>query len=211
MENAGRDAKIIASALTDIGFSKVTLLSNLDHTAMMNALRSFSDEAELADWAMIYYAGHGIEVGGVNYLIPTDAVLKRDRDVDIEAIDLAKVMSVTEGARKLRVVILDACRDNPFVKQMARTVASRSIGRGLGQVEPEAGSLVVYAAKHGQVAYDGDTGMNGPFAASLVKRLKTPKLDIRRMFDLVRDDVLDLTGKKQQPFIYGSLSGNEDF
>jgi uncharacterized caspase-like protein len=114
-----------------------------------------------------------------------------------------------EGAKKLRLVILDACRDNPFISRMKRSVASRSIGRGLAQVEPESGVLIAFAAKHGQVAMDGD-GQNSPFVTALIKRMAMPKLEINKLFRLVRDDVLASTGKRQEPFIYGALSG-EDF
>ena len=93
---------------------------------------------------------------------------------------------------------------------MRRTVATRSIGRGLAQLEPEAGTLVVYAAKHGEQALDGD-GKNSPFAASLISRMQTPGLEVRRLFDSVRDDVMETTQGKQQPFVYGSLSAREDF
>jgi uncharacterized caspase-like protein len=173
-------------------------------------LRDFATVADTADWATVYYSGHGIEFNGVNYLIPIDARLKVDRDIDIEAVEVGKVLSSIEGAKKLRLVILDACRDNPFASQMKRTMATRSLGRGLAQIEPEAGTLVVYAAKHGETALDGD-GENSPFADAFVRRLQTPNIEIRRLFDLVRDDVMAATAKKQQPFSYGSLSGSEDF
>ena len=93
---------------------------------------------------------------------------------------------------------------------MKRTVASRSITRGLGPIEPDPGVLIVYAAKHGETALDGD-GKNSPFATALINRIQTPNLELRRLFDLVRDDVLAATGRRQQPFSYGSLSGSEDF
>jgi uncharacterized caspase-like protein len=108
------------------------------------------------------------------------------------------------------MVILDACRDNPFLNQMRRSVRTRSIGRGLARVEPEAGTLVVFAAKHGEAAFDGE-GENGPFASAFVRRLTTPGLEVRRLFDVVRDDVLAATQRHQQPFSYGSLPGSEDF
>ena len=101
-------------------------------------------------------------------------------------------------------------RANRFANQMRRSVATRSIGRGLTNVEPEAGTLVVYAAKHGQVALDGDGG-NSPFVTALTKRMNTPGLEVRRLFDHVRDDVLEMTNRAQQPFSYGSLPGSEDY
>ena len=153
-----------------------------------------------------------MEVGGINYLIPTDAKIAADRDIGFEAVPLEQVLNAAERAKKLRLVILDACRDNPFANQMKRTltVASRSVSQGLAAVEPEAGTLVVYAAKDGETALDGD-GINSPFASAFVKNLPTPGLEVRRLFDFVRDDVMEATGRKQKPFSYGSISGRQDF
>jgi len=125
-------------------------------------------------------------------------------------VPLDMVMNAVDGAKRLRLVLLDACRDNPFVGQMRKSVATRSIGRGLARVEPDAGTLVVYAARHGQVALDGD-GSNSPFVSALVSRMNTPGLEVRRLFDLVRDDVMAATNRRQQPFSYGSISGSEEF
>jgi uncharacterized caspase-like protein len=119
-------------------------------------------------------------------------------------------MSAVEGARKLRLVLMDACRDNPFAARMRRTVASRSIGRGLARVEPSVGTLVVYSAKDGEVALDGD-GANSPFAAAFVSELQLPGLEVRRLFDFVRDDVMQATSNRQQPFSYGSVPGRQDY
>jgi len=210
LPNPQRDAATVAQTLRALGFQTVTLENNLTREGTFNALRTFASQAEQADWAIVYYAGHGIEMGGTNYLVPVDAKLATDRDVEFEAIPLDKVMSAVDGAKKLRLVLLDACRDNPFANQMRRSVASRSIGRGLAEVEPDAGTLVVYAAKHGETALDGD-GSNSPFVTALISRMKTPGLEIRRLFDLVRDDVLSATSRHQQPFSYGSVSGSEDF
>jgi hypothetical protein len=211
LTNPSSDAAMISAALRDAGFQSVTVETDLSQQATLKALRDFASQADSADWAVVYYAGHGIEFGGVNYLIPTDALLKADRDVNLEGVDLGKVMAAVEGAKRLRLVILDACRDNPFANQMRRTMTSRSIGRGLGKVEPEPGTLVAYAAKHGETASDG-TGENSPFAEALAKRIKqTPPIEVRRLFDYVRDDVLESTNKKQQPFSYGSVSATEDF
>ena len=208
--NPINDSKALSAALRLSGFESVTVKNDLTQQQTVHALRDFASVADTADWAVIYYSGHGIEFNGVNYIVPVDARLQTDRDIDLEAVDIGKIQSTLDGARKLRLVILDACRDNPFANQIRRTVATRSMGRGLAQVEPEAGTLVVFAAKHGQVALDGD-GQNSPFVEALVKRIKTPNLEIRRLFDLVRDDVLASTARKQQPFSYGSLSGSEDF
>jgi len=210
LTNPARDADTIASALRSAGFQTVQLRNDLTREKLTDALHGFAAEADKADWAVVYFAGHGLEVNGTNYLIPVDARLAIDRDVEFEAVPLDRVMSAVGGAKRLRLVLLDACRDNPFVNQMRRSVATRSIGRGLTNVEPEAGTLVVYAAKHGQVALDGDGG-NSPFVTALTKRMQTPGLEVRRLFDHVRDDVLEMTNRAQQPFSYGSLPGSEDY
>jgi uncharacterized caspase-like protein len=210
LPNPPRDADAVASSLRRAGFQTVMRQLDLTRERMNDVLREFAAVAEKADWAVIYFAGHGMEIGGTNYLIPIDAKLSFDRDVPFEAIPMDNVMSAVAGAKRLRLVLLDSCRDNPFVNQMSRTVAGRSIGRGLAQIEPEAGTLVVFAAKHGQIALDGERE-NSPFASALVKRVLTPGLEVRRLFDHVRDDVLELTGRRQQPFSYGSLPGREDF
>ena len=210
LPNPKRDAAMIADALRRTGFQSVTLANDLTREQMNDALRKFAAESDTADWSLVYFAGHGIEVGGQNYVIPVDAKLSADRDVQFEAVQLEQVVAATEGAKKLRLLLLDACRENPYATQMKRVVASRAIDRGLTQVETDAGMLVVFAAKHGQVAYDGQGG-NSPFVSALVQRMLTPQLEIRKMFDLVRDDVMAATGRRQQPFSYGSVPGNEDF
>jgi tetratricopeptide (TPR) repeat protein len=211
LDNPSRDVDALASALRVSGFQNITVRKDLTREQMISSIRDFANEADNADWALVYFSGHGIEFGGTNYIIPVDAHLSTDREVEIESVDLGKILTSVDGARKLKLVILDACRSNPFVSGMRRTIASRSIGRGLAPVEPDAGSLVVYAAKGGQEALDGEIGSNSPFMASLVRRIQTPNLEIRRLFDYVRDDVLKATNRRQQPFTYGSLPGKEDF
>jgi len=184
------------------------LESNTTRDKLISGLRAFEDEAERADWAVIYYAGHGIEMGGINYLVPVDAKLKADRDVQDEAVPLDRALSAISGAKKLRLVILDACRDNPFIQQMRRTIASRSIGRGLARIEPEGGTLVAFAAKHGQTALDGN-GKNSPFATALLSHLAQPNVEVNKLFRIVRDDVLEATSQRQEPFVYGSLPGQD--
>lgn len=210
LPNAANDAKALHRELTEAGFQSVTMKLDLKREDLVVALSEFAQAADNADWAVVYYSGHGIEYKGTNYLIPIDARLRVDRDIDLESVDIGKVLSAAESARRLRLVVLDACRNNPFLDQMKRTVATRSLTRGLARTEPDAGTLIVYSAKHGELALDGD-GDNSPFAIALLRRLKTPNLEIRRLFDLVRDDVLVATNKKQQPYSYGSLSGSEDF
>jgi Caspase domain len=212
LSNAVNDAATIAEVLKQTGFEHVTFLKDLNRDSMTSVLRRFALEAEKADWAVVYYAGHGMEVGGINYLIPIDARLATDRDISFEAIALDQVLNAAERSSKLRLVILDACRDNPFKSQMKRTiaVATRSVGRGLARVEPDPGTLVVYSAKDGEQALDG-AGSHSPFATALAKNLVVPGLEVRRLFDVVRDDVLDTTHRQQQPFSYGSISGRQDY
>lgn len=210
LKNPGNDVSLLAASLRKAGFQSVIVKKDQTREQLISTILEFATQADSADWAMIYYSGHGIEYNGVNYMIPVDARLKVDRDIDLETVDVNRVTSALEGARKLRLLILDSCRSNPFMGGMRRTVGSRSIGRGLAPMEPDTGTLVVYAAKHGQEALDG-AGENSPFAEALAKRILTPNLDVRRLFDLVRDDVMDVTNRKQQPFSYGSLSGREDF
>ncbi len=204
--NPGSDARLIAGSLRNAGFETVDVMLDLDRNALESALRAFGQRAEGAEVAMVYYAGHGIEAGGQNYLIPTDAKLERDRDLEVEATRLDTVMLMGEGAR-LRIIVLDACRNNPFLASMQRTMRNRAVGRGLAAVEPEGETLVVYSAKAGATAADGE-GANSPFAESLARRIAQPGLEISLLFRSVRDDVLAKTGRVQEPFTYGSLSGN---
>jgi tetratricopeptide (TPR) repeat protein len=210
LDNPPRDAKLIASTFRDLGFATVTLAPDLGRDKFFASLHEFGLEAEKADWAVVYYAGHGMEIGGVNYLIPVDARLKADSDAETQAVALEQVIAAVAGARKLRLVMLDACRDNPFEKTMQRTIALKLVNRGFSNIEPEAGFMVVYAAKHGETALDGDS-FNSPFATVLARVIKEPKIEVRKLFDIVRDDVWKVTNRTQQPFTYGSLPGREDF
>jgi uncharacterized caspase-like protein len=209
LPNPTRDAAAIGRVLKSVGFKTVQVENDLDRDAMIKALRRFEAEAEKADWAVVYYAGHGIEVGGVNYLVPVDARLKTDKDVQDEAVPLDRVLSSVDSTRKLRLVILDACRDNPFASQMKRTIARRAVSRGLAPVEPEGSTLVAYAAKGGEVALDGEGGENSPYVSALVKHLATPGLEVNFLFRRVRDEVLTSTHKKQNPHVYGTLASEE--
>jgi hypothetical protein len=210
LPNPPRDAGLIGDALRQAGF-EVMQANDLDHDGLIRALRGFGKAADGADWAVVYYAGHGMEMGGTNYLIPIDAKLETDRDVGFEAVPLDQVRSAIEGANSLRMIILDACRNNPFVAVMQRSAGvGRDIGRGLARVEPDQGTLIAYAAREGTIASDGN-GTNSPYASALASHLVEPGVEVDRLFRLVRDDVLDATGKKQEPFVYGSLSGRQSF
>ncbi|UWU76792.1 caspase family protein [Bradyrhizobium huanghuaihaiense] len=209
LANPVNDGAVMAKTLKEAGFDVVESRHDLSAQDTRRVLRDFADATRTADIAVVYYAGHGIEVEGSNYLIPVDARLERDTDVYDEALSLDRVLVAVEPAKQLRLVILDACRDNPFGKTMKRTIASRGIGRGLAQVEPTSpNTLIAYSAKAGFTAQDGD-GANSPFTVALSKHLTTPGLDVRRAFGFVRDDVLKSTGNKQEPFVYGSLGGDD--
>jgi len=210
LDNPPRDARLIAGVLRDIGFQTVTLTNDLTRDRFFEALHAFGKQAERADWAVVYYAGHGFEIGGVNYLVPVDARLAADKDAETEAVALEQVIAAVSGARKLRLVILDACRDNPFEKTMQRTIALKLVDKGFSNIEPGAGFMVVYAAKHGETALDGE-GTDSPFATVLARAIKEPKVEIRKLFDIVRDDVWTATRHQQQPFTYGSPPGRDDF
>ncbi|HZE45348.1 MAG TPA: caspase family protein, partial [Xanthobacteraceae bacterium] len=209
LANPINDAAVMARTLQGAGFDVVDSRHDLPAAETRRALRDFADRARGADIAVVYYAGHGIEVEGANYLIPVDARLERDTDVFDEALSLDRILVAIEPAKKLRLVILDACRDNPFVKTMKRTVATRAIGQGLAKVEPTSPNvLIAYSAKAGSTAADGD-GTNSPFTIALSHHLTTPGLDVRRAFGFVRDEVLKTTGNRQEPFVYGSLGGED--
>ena len=210
LPHATNDAEALAQALETTGFQSVTLRKNLTRDQTLSALADFARVADTADRAAVYYSGHGIEFRGANYMVPVDArsgstaisISRRSMSARSSAPSRAHASSSSSSSMHAGTV--------PFLDQMKRTVATRAITRGLARAEPETGVLIVYAAKHGEVALDG-TARNSPFASALLNRLQTPNLEIRRLFDLVRDDVLTTTNRRQQPFSYGSLSGSEEF
>jgi hypothetical protein len=209
LANSVNDAELMAATFKTAGFDSVDLRRNLKIADMRRALRDFIEKSSDADISVVYYAGHGLEIEGVNYLIPVDAVLDRDTDVFDEALSLERVLVAVEPAKKLRLVILDACRDNPFVRSMKRTLAVRAIGRGLARVEPTSpNTLIAFASKAGSTALDGG-GKNSPFAIALVNHLTKPGLDLRKAFGYIRDEVLKATGNRQEPYLYGSLGGDD--
>jgi hypothetical protein len=210
LPNPSRDASSVAKMFRDAGFDIVDLQLNVGNLEFKRAIRKFEAASDQADIAVVYYAGHGLEIGGTNYLIPVDARLASDRDAEDEAIPLERLVSSADGAKRLRLIILDACRDNPFVGTMRRerrATATRAIAAGLGKVEPTStDTLIAYAAKAGSTADDGD-GLHSPFTTAVLKDLPIPGLDVRLAFGRVRDDVMKITANRQEPFVYGSLGG----
>ena len=201
----GNDAVDMAAALRRLGFD-VTTLRDADRGALTEALRAFTRESAGADVSLVFYAGHGLEMDGVNYLVPVDARLERDTDVRFEALELDDVLASTAGAG-LRVVILDACRNNPLAGSMQRTSARRSVSRGsFGELDEALlgdETLVAYAAAAGTTAADG-TGRNSPYTLALLAHLEQP-LEIGLLFREVRARVLEDTDGEQRPHEYASL------
>jgi Caspase domain len=210
LPNPARDANAVAQLLRDAHFDSVDVGLNLGIVEFRRAIRKFEEEVDQADVAVIYYAGHGFEINGTNYLIPVDAQLNNDRDAEDEAVPLDLVLSRTGSAKKFRVIVLDACRDNPFSGRMQRSKksVSRSI-TGLGSIDLSSttDTLTAYAAKLGSTAEDGD-GEHSPFTTALLKNLTVPGLDVRMAFGRIKTEVMAATNGHQEPFVYGSLGGD---
>lgn len=205
LPNPVNDARLVAQTLRGMGFD-VVQTQDATRAGFSQALRAFRTKADASDVALVYYAGHGMEVDGRNWLIPVDAKLGDERDLEDEAVNLDGIMSAVGSARRLRVVILDACRDNPFAVTMRRIGGTRAVTRGLADPREVTGTLIVYAAKAGSTASDGG-GVNSPFAQALARRLPEPGTDVQLVFRRVGDDVLAATNNRQEPFQYGSLRG----
>ena len=204
LANPVNDAEAVADVLEkQLKLHKVILKRNLNLDGLRAALREMARESAGAELGLIYFAGHGIEVAGRNFLIPTDAALETARDVKLEAIELDTVLEHLDGVAKLRLVILDACRNNPF------PAAKRGGSRGLGRIEPAGGTLVAYAAKEGTTAHDGQGDRHSPFTSALLKHIVMPGVDVRRVFGYVSEDVLAATARAQEPYLYGRLGGDE--
>ncbi len=207
LPNPPRDAADIGRALERLNF-KVTQIKNATAHEMRKAVVDFGRAAEGAEMAVVFYAGHGMEVGGENWLIPTSAELRSDADIESEAVSLRSISLQVSKARQLGLVVLDACRNNPFAAKMRRSLATRAVTRGLAPTEPSDNVLIAYAARDGTTASDGD-GRNSPFTTALLRHIETPGLEITFLFRRVRDDVMTATKREQQPFVYGSLSKEE--
>jgi TPR repeat protein len=220
LPNARNDALDIAAALTRVGFSGVNqgesgfacdfknaqVNANLDlnRNQMLDAIAEFAIAAQRSQQAFVYFAGHGIETEGQNYLVPIDAVISHEQLIGIRAASLAQLLGAIDGSRELSLVVLDACRDNP-IKELRSN--RRSLFRGLGAVEPSGNTVVFYAAKHGTAALDNvdKDAKNSPFAKSILTHIEKPGLDVGDLFRKVKDEVWNLTLKRQEPQQYGSL------
>jgi hypothetical protein len=201
LANPLNDAADVAAAFERLGFA-VTRLENAGGAEMRRAFGEFSEAAFRSDVAVVFYAGHGIEVDGENYLVPVDARLKNDRVVTFETVPFDQVREM-QPESGLLLVILDACRDNPF----AQTVRG-SGARGLGRIDLKTSggdTFVAYAAAAGAVAQDG-AGRNSPYTAALLDHLEVPGLEVDDMFREVRAAVLEQTGNQQAPAVYAARS-----
>jgi outer membrane protein assembly factor BamD (BamD/ComL family) len=207
LPNPSADASAIAQMFRNAGFEVVDLQLDAGNLEFKRAIRRFEDAASDSDMAVAFFAGHGLELKGTNYMIPIDARLADERDAPDEAIALDRIVEAVDGAKRLRLVIIDACRDNPFAVTMKRQAAVRALTRGLGRVEPQGtDTLIAYAAKAGSTAEDGH-GEHSPLTTALLDNLTVPGLDIRLAFGRVRDEVMKITNNRQEPFVYGSLGG----
>jgi len=198
LDNPINDARSISAKLTSMGF-KVTTVENADRTKLVSSLVKFSASAADSDLTLFFYAGHGVQISGTNYMLPTDTNLNQIGGVALHGISLNSVVEQFLPG-KTKLVFLDACRDNPLLQ-----VASRSVSRGLAPISVSQGTLISYATKDGSVAADGD-GKNSPFTTALLQHIDTPE-DIAVVLRKVRDQVMRDTGGLQQPWEYGSLSG----
>jgi hypothetical protein len=207
LANPVKDAKAIAEMFQKSGFEVVSAEYDLDIVAFKRAVRKFENAAGSSDIAVVYYAGHAIDVEGANYVIPVDAEMADDRDAEDEGVTLERLVESVDGAKKLRIIILDACRERPFALGLKHERAQALVGNksGLSGAEPTTiDTLLAYAAKGGSIAVD--TGAeHSAFTTALLDNLFVPGLDIRLAFGRVRDEVLRNTGNKQEPFVYGSL------
>jgi polyhydroxyalkanoate synthesis regulator phasin len=209
LANPANDAADMADHLKKLGFN-VFLGLDLNKAGFDAKIRDFSAALEESGTAILFYAGHGLQVGGQNYLVPVDAKLARERDLEFEAVKLDFIMKQMELGRedKTNIVFLDACRDNPLSRSLARNMGTRStaVGQGLAQVDAGVGTFVAYSTQPGNVALDG-SGRNSPFTASLAKRMLEPGRNLTSVMIDVRKDVIASTGGKQVPWDHSALTG----
>ena len=209
LPNPTNDAEAIAASLQRLGF-EVTKGIDLDRAGTEKIIRAFSAQLPGAKVALLYYAGHGIQVADRNYIIPVDAQLNDETDLDFEATGIDLVMRLMEREPRMNLVFLDACRDNPLAQNLARSMGSTrslAIGRGLAFVDAEVGSFIAFATQPHTVALDGN-GDHSPFTAALLRHMGESGVNLSDMMVEVRNDVMAATDGKQVPWDHSSLTGS---
>lgn len=211
LANPRNDAEAIAAALRDLDF-KVFDGYDLTRESFEDLIRNFARGAQTADAAAFYYAGHGLEVGSINYLVPVDAKISDEADLKFEAINLNDILGFMEREQRTNLIFLDACRDNPMARNLSLNMGTRSVavGRGLAPVDTGVGTLIAYATQPGNVALDG-AGRHSPFTSALLDHIATPDLDVAIMMRSVRRDVMQATSGHQFPWSSSSLTGSFAF
>ena len=209
LANPANDAADMGAHLKKFGFN-VFLGLDLDKAGFDAKIRDFAAALEDSGTAILFYAGHGLQVGGQNFLVPVDAKLARERDLEFEAVKLDFILKQMELGRenKTNIVFLDACRDNPLSRSLARNMGTRStaVGQGLAQVDAGVGTFIAYSTQPGNVALDG-AGRNSPFTASLTQRMTEPGRNLTSVMIDVRKDVIASTSGKQVPWDHSALTG----
>ncbi|SPF32901.1 Peptidase C14, caspase catalytic subunit p20 [Syntrophobacter sp. SbD1] len=201
LRNSINDARAMAKTLTSLSFD-VTLKENLDQKQMKVEIQAFGEKLQKGGVGLFYYAGHGVQVNGHNYLLPVGAAIEHENQVQYEAVDMGSVLGEMDYARnRMNIVIMDACRDNPFARGF------RSISQGLASIEAPTGTLIAYATAPGSVANDGE-GENGVYTGELIKAMVQPGLKLEDVFKQVRSAVRESTGGKQIPWESSSLEGD---
>ena len=207
LKNPANDAADMADALQRLGFEVIRGV-DLDYMGMRTTVRRFSEKLPSAKVALLFYAGHGLQVAGKNYLVPVDAQIETQADLDFGTIDLDLVLRGMEADTRTNIIFLDACRDNPLAASLTRRLGTRSgaVSRGLAQVESSVGTLISFSTQPGNVALDGE-GRNSPFTSALLKTIEIPGMPLSDVMIDVRNDVLRTTGRKQVPWDNSSLTG----
>lgn len=205
LKNPANDARDLSARLEALGFVVIGGV-DLDRQKLVEALIRFGRAAEKADTALFFYAGHGLQVNGQNYLVPTDARVEFAAEIDISLVSLSGVMQQLERGSRVNLVFLDACRDNPFAKDLAGSSRSAvALGRGLGRVQTGSGTFIAFATQPDAVATDG-AGRNSPFTAALLRHIQTPGLSISDLMVQVRNEVMSATNGAQVPWDSSSLT-----
>ena len=210
LPNPPIDAKAMAAALRNVGF-EVVEGSNLNRDKMTEKLLDFGKKAQGADVAVFFYAGHGIAISGTNYLLPVDADIKSEMDVKLgAAINIDLTLDQTMSDAKVKLVFLDACRDNPFAAKIKSNSATRSVSvqTGLAEMKSGEGTLIAFATGPGQTALDGQEGTNSPFTRALLANLTEPGVEIQQAMTKVRAQVNEETHKGQLPWGHTNLIGS---